>query len=238
MTDDEAGIDLAAFYLVQQRLHEAHHVRLPGLHRQPLVHEGAHRDLVVEARVHTRNRNRSALATSLNRLAKRNRTIGFNSSHLLRAVNHVHQAAVMRLHADRINAPVGSDVAGHVLQRLHHVIHFFVVNDFGATFFRHAQAVIETVDRNHALRSEHEGRPNRKLGDRTASPNGDGVAGFNIGVHGSKVAGRINIGEEHQLLIRNSFRHFERPDIGERHARILRLATGVSAHHVRISEKT
>ena len=53
--DDEAGIDPSLPYEVEQLGHEAVHVGLAGLNRQPLVHDRAQRDLIGDSAVNARD---------------------------------------------------------------------------------------------------------------------------------------------------------------------------------------
>ena len=53
---------------------------------------------------------------------------------------------------------------------------------------------------------------------------------------GGHVAGREDVRQEQHLLVRQVVGDLERPDVGERHARVLRLAAGVAAQHVRVAE--
>jgi hypothetical protein len=46
-----------------------------------------------------------------------------------------------------------------------------------------------------------------------------------------------NVREEQHLLVAQAVGDLERPDVRERHARVLRLAAGVAAGHVRIAEE-
>ena len=68
--DDEAGVDLSLLDSLQQRLHVALDVALPGLHRQRAVHERAHREFVYESAVDADDRDRTAVAASHDRLAQ------------------------------------------------------------------------------------------------------------------------------------------------------------------------
>src|SRR3954464_7059647 len=193
MAHHKTGIDLPVLDFLEQWLHVTHHVRLPRLHGESLIHERAQGDLVIEPRVHARNRNRPTLTTGLNRLSKYIRAVGLDAGLLLYAVHHVDHSVAMRFHADCVDAAVRTDVPRHILQGLHHVIHFFIVDGFGAAFFRHAQAVVEAVDGDHAFRAQHECRAYAELPDRAASPDGYGVALFNVGILRAEVACRENI---------------------------------------------
>src|SRR3954454_23115060 len=53
---DEAGVDLPVLDSVEQIVGPARNVGLAGAHRQPLVHRHAPRDLVVDPRIDSRNR--------------------------------------------------------------------------------------------------------------------------------------------------------------------------------------
>src|SRR5581483_9388159 len=128
VTHDETRIDLPFLYPLQKRPHVAHHVRLTRFHGQAFVHERPHRYLVIKSGIDSWNRNRSALPACLNALPQNDRSICFHPHRLLGLVQEVHQAVVMRFHADRIDAGVRADVACHLFQCLDYIINFFVVD--------------------------------------------------------------------------------------------------------------
>src|SRR5688572_10883303 len=111
MRDYEAGIDLVFFDPFEQRLHISLHVRLSGFKGQPLVHERAERDLVVEAAVHAGDRYGTAFTTSHDRLAKNMRSIRFQHCRLLYPIIGALDAGHVSFHADGVDASVGTEAA-------------------------------------------------------------------------------------------------------------------------------
>ena len=93
------------------------------------------------------------------------------------------------------------------------------------------------VDRDDALGAEQEGAADRELADRTAAPDRDRLAAFDVAELGAHVAGREDVGEEQHLLVVEPVRHLDRPDIGVGHAQILRLAAGIAAEQMRVAEQ-
>src|SRR4030095_3709895 len=71
MGDDEAGIDVALLDAREQRWEVALAVRLAGLDGQRAIHDRTERHLVEETAIHAGDRDRSAVAAALDRLAPR-----------------------------------------------------------------------------------------------------------------------------------------------------------------------
>ena len=115
------GIDLAVLDPLEQRLHVAMHVRLPGLHRERLVHDRADRNLVDEAAVDAGHRDGAAVAAGHDRLAQRARPIRLQPHRLLHPVVGADDPCMCAsmptasMHASGPRPPVIS------LQRLEHV---------------------------------------------------------------------------------------------------------------------
>ena len=193
VTDDKAGIDLPALNQFEQRLHVAHHVRLASFHRQSFVHISAHRHFVDESAVNTRDGNRTSLAACHDGLAQDSRAIRLHLEHLFCFVDGPHWTAVMCFHAHGIHAGVWADVAGHVLKKLNDIINFFIVDDFRSSFFGQFQAVIKTVNGDHAFSAEKKCAANRELSDRAAAPDRNCIAGLDIAVFRSHVTGRKDV---------------------------------------------
>ena len=91
MADDEAGVDFPALHAIEQRLHVAHHVGLPGLHRQALVHNGAKRNLIDQPGIDAGDRYRPALAASRNALPQHLGAIQVDVQRLLGAIHVIEQ---------------------------------------------------------------------------------------------------------------------------------------------------
>ena len=83
----------------------------------------------------------------------------------------------VRFHADRVDAGVRSQAAGHVLQALEDVV-VHRVERLGTSVSRHPQPFGHRVDRDHAPGAEQKRAADGELTDRTAAPDGDRVAGW------------------------------------------------------------
>jgi hypothetical protein len=103
---------------------------------------------------------------------------------------------------------------------------------------RQTQTLAEAIDRDDASRALHPRAANREQADRTAAPNRDRVARLDVAVLRRHPAGRKNVGEEEDLLVRKVVGDFQRRDVGERDAHVLRLAARVAAVHVRVAEES
>ena len=143
----------------------------------------------------------------------------------------------MRLHADRVDARVGTAPARELAQRFQHV-RFAVVDGVGAELERReAQPLREAIDGNDALGAEEQRRGDREQPDRPAAPHRYRVAALDGAVLRRHVAGRQDVGEEEQLIVAQFLRHLDRSDVGHRHPEILGLASRIAAEHVAESEQ-
>src|SRR5579872_491190 len=97
---------------------------------------------------------------------------------------------------------------------------------------------MDTIDCNHALCAKQKCAADCKLADWATSPNRDHVTRLDLAILRRHVAGGKNIRQKQYLLVIESIRHFERPNIYEWHPRELCLSTGIATHHVGITEKT
>src|SRR5689334_4107465 len=131
MRDDEAGVDLAVLYSIEERTHVAMHVRLARLDRQRAIDDGAHREFVDVAAIDARDGNRSAAAAGKNRLAQRHRPIRLEHHRLLYAIVGALEARRVTFHADGVDAGVRTAATGHLLEGLEHVA-LLIVDDLGA----------------------------------------------------------------------------------------------------------
>ena len=170
-------------------------------------------------------------------LAERVRAIGGEIHRRLGAVVPGVEGGAVRLEAHGIDAPVGTLTAGQGAKRVRHV-DFHVVEDLGLALRRsHREPLRKAVDGNDALGAEQICALDGELTDGTAAPDGHRIARLDLAVLRGHVAGWKNVGEEQHLFIGEGFGHLDRPDVGERHANVLRLPAGVSAVHVRIAEE-
>ena len=212
------------------------HVRLPHLERQPLVECGSHRHLVDESAVDAGDRHDPAFAAAMDRLPQRARPVRRHERHRLGLVVPVVEAGAVGFHADRIDAGVRSDSAGHVLDAVKDVV-FQRIEDLRAGVGRHPQPLRDRIDGDHPAGAQHERAPDGELTDRAAAPHRYRLAVLDLAVLGRHVSRREDVGHEEDLFVREMCGHLERADVGVRHARVLRLTAGVPAHHVRVAEQ-
>ncbi len=131
----------------------------------------------------------------------------------------------------------GPASASQLFQRLDQIRRLRIVDDFGAAFLRQPQPLRNAIDADHLARAQHLGAANGELSDRSAAPDRDDVTVLDIAVLGRHVAGREDVAQEEHLLVLQIALDLQRSDVGEGHARILRLSAGISAVHVRITEQ-
>src|ERR1700731_3260892 len=76
-----------------------------------------------------------------------------------------------------------------------------------------------------------------RLTNWPAAPNGNGVPALNVAVKCAEISRRRNVGKTNDFVIGNAVRNFQRSNIGKGDASVLRLASGVAAHHVGVTKK-
>src|SRR3954447_2882231 len=86
MRDDEGGIDLSLFDAAKQIVRPAIHMGLAAAHGQALVHQHAHRDLVVEAGIDAGDGEDSGRPADIDHLAQDMRPIILDADHLLGSI--------------------------------------------------------------------------------------------------------------------------------------------------------
>src|SRR3546814_10122245 len=110
-------------------------------------------------------------------------------------IEHIVDGEAVAFHADAVDAGVGADPAGHLVERFAH-IDFGIVEDLGTIFARERETGREMIDRDHAPGAEQQRRLDGEQPDRAAPPHRDRIAGFDRS-------------EEHtselQSLMRNSY---------------------------------
>src|SRR5262249_30188068 len=153
------------------------------------IHECAHGDLVVEASINAGDGNSAALAASLNALPQDGRAIVLKAQRQFRAIHQEHQIVAVGFHANSVHAGIRPDLPGHVCQGLHEVVNVFVVDDFCASSASQGEAILEAVDRNDAFGTKHEATADGELAHGSAAPDRDGVAGFDVAIDRTHVAG-------------------------------------------------
>src|SRR5678815_543816 len=123
----------------------------------------------------------------MDRLAQCADAIGREHRHRLGLVVVVVDVRSVRFHADRVYARVWTDAAGHLPQPVEDVgIHR--IERLGTRRFSHAAALRNGFNRDYSSSTEQEGAANGKLPDRTATPDGNGVARLDVAVLGRHVA--------------------------------------------------
>ena len=110
----------------------------------------------------------------------------------------------MRFHTDGIHARIRANVAGHVFEKLDHVVHLLIVDDLCSRLLRTLETILKAVNGNHAFSTEHKCALDGKLTHGTTAPDGDCVSGLYVAVFRTHIAGGKNVREEHDFLIGNS----------------------------------
>ncbi len=143
----------------------------------------------------------------------------------------------MRFQAHRVDTGIRAAPAREVFQCLLN-IHIFEVECVRGTGFltSHLQPVRVAVDGDHTRGAQQVGAGDCQLPHRSASPNGDDIAGFDVAHLSAHVCRWKNIGEEKHLVIGQALRHFQRSYIGEGNPDVLRLPTGETAEQVRVAK--
>src|SRR5689334_20263219 len=95
----------------------------------------------------------------------------------LHRIGDVVDREAVALHPDAIDAGVGSDPAGHLVEGLADV-DLAIVEDLGAELLRKFQTARIMVDRDDPVRAHDERRLDREQADWTAAPDRDRIAGF------------------------------------------------------------
>src|SRR5206468_12796472 len=136
---------------VEQLRHVPVDVASAGTHREALREGGAERELVDEARVHANYRHRAPLSTRLKNLPEGAGPVHLQPDPLLPSIDLRHEIGAMRLHADGVDAHVRAAAAGHLLQQLHEIVGFLVVDDLCVTdVARERQSLRKAVDGDDA----------------------------------------------------------------------------------------
>lgn len=110
----------------------------------------------------------------------------------LHRVRDIVDGEAVALHADAVDAGVGANAAGHLVQRLAH-IDLAIVEDFGAELLRQLQPVRIMVDGDHPVRAHDQRGLDREQPDRTAAPDRDRVARLDLGILRCHPAGRQDV---------------------------------------------
>src|SRR5580698_6404273 len=94
--------------------------------------------------------------------------------------NGVYASGPMRFTTDRVNAPVRSATFSHRVEPLIDLL-LVKVDRLGFTVRTcHLESFRHSVNRDHTARAKHPAALNGHLCDRTATPHGNGFAGFDF----------------------------------------------------------
>jgi hypothetical protein len=137
----------------------------------------------------------------MDRLTQHVRPVGAHEGRDLDAVPARHQAGRwFGLGADGIDAGVGAATLGLVHDRLVDIL-LQEIDGLRSGETRQRETFRNRIDGDDAFGAEQECRSDRKLSDRTAAPDRDGFAAFQVAEFRAHIASRENIGEEQHLLI-------------------------------------
>ena len=128
-----------------------------------------------------------------------------------------------RLAADRVDAAIGAALAGP-LHQLVIDIGFREIDGLRPAGFRHGQSLWHFINRDDAPGSQQQRGADRELSDRTAAPDRNGVARFDLRIDGRHVAGREDVGQKKRLFVGDAVRNLDRTDVGHRDPEIFGLA--------------
>ena len=176
MGNDVAGIDLALFDSLQQRLHVVVHVGLPHLHGDALAERSAEGHFVEQAAVHSGDRERCRPCAPLESPGEERLADPFRASKRLYRVISPLQISGVRFQTHSVDASIGTDSAGQIFERREHAdVLFGVVDRDRSQASRQFEPFRKSINRDDPAGAEHECTRNGKLTDRTATPNGDRV---------------------------------------------------------------
>ncbi len=124
----------------------------------------------------------------------------------------------MRLHADRVDHPVGATAIGHLPDHLRHVFVLGRVDRLDAVAAGHLQALRYGIDPDHRLGTLVAGDSRAHLSDRPEPVDGDAAALRDRRVLDRLPGGRQDVGEEQVALVRRPVLwHLDRPEVGLGH---------------------
>ena len=95
----------------------------------------------------------------------------------------------MCFHSHSVHAGVWTDVAGHVLKKLDHVVNLFIVDDFRASLLGQLQTIVKAVNGDHPFSAEKKSASNGELADGAATPDRHCIAGLDVAVFCAHIAG-------------------------------------------------
>jgi hypothetical protein len=201
-------------------------VHLAHPEHQRLVHGRAERELVDEAAEHADDADGSALAAGHDRLAYGGGPVGLQPGRLLDPVVDVHGPVAVCLHANGLDAGVGTASGGHLPQRFQHVDRGVVQRLDAEPVGGGREPVGEPVDHDDAFGAEHLRGPGRHLAHPAGSPDRDHLAAGQAAEVGGHPPGRHGVGGEDRGRVRHALGHRKGAHIGERDPDVLGVAAG------------
>src|ERR1700742_2705274 len=120
----------------------------------------------------------------------------------------------MRLHADRIDATIGTTPFGDLIKELVNIL-FFEIDCFCASGCRQCQAFGNKVDRDNVPGAQHLRAANAELSYRAATPNSDRVSILDLREFRALKSGWENVRQKEYLLVSQTFRHFSGAYVGK-----------------------
>ena len=137
----------------------------------------------------------------------------------------------LRLGPHRVDAGVGTASLGHFLDAVVDIL-LHEIDGLRTGLCRQRQTLRHGIDGNHPAGAQEKGAADRKLPDRPAAPDGDGLAALDVAEFRAHVARGKDVREEQDLLVGQPFRHLDGPDIGIGHAQIFSLPAAISAEQM------
>ena len=123
---------------------------------------------------------------------------------------------------DRVDHAIGADIVGQCADRANRAL-TLEIHDLGALRLRHVEPIVDGVDSEHAGSAHELGAGDGELSNRPAAEHGHDVALFDLGDVGPEIARREDVREQNGLIVADLVGKLHEVDVGEGHARLLRL---------------
>ena len=108
----------------------------------------------------------------------------------------------------------------------------------GASCLGQSQPLGYGIDGNDALGSEEKGTPDGELPDGAAAPYRHRLAALEVAEIRRHVAGRKDVGQKQDLLVAESVRNLDGPDVRIGHAEIFGLSARKAPEQMRVAEQS
>jgi hypothetical protein len=141
------------------------------------------------------------------------------------------------LHPDRVDDAVRAPAGRLVQQEGGHVVHRSRVDSLDAVTAGHRQPLGHQVHAEHAVRAHHPRAARSELPDRAEPIYGHRPARRDVRVAGRLPSGGQDVGQIQEAVVRWSLGHWDRPELGLRHAQELGLAPGDLAVQLGVAEQ-